>query len=557
MPSSITPTPPRVTCITHGVFELPTSTGEPIIFTVPAGYMLYIGEIAATAAIGNPGDWYLYLNASTAGVYRKINTTTWTLVTTLGGGEGGGTGTVTSVDVTVPSFLSVTGGPVTAAGTIEITLSGEAIPVDSGGLGVSTLTPYALIYGGTVPTGPVQSGTVGTAGQVLTSNGPDAIATFQDAPAGSGTVTEVTGSDEDGVEVSVASGTTTPGITVILTDISPDSVSTTGIDSSEGAYIDVATSMPALAIDVSKGKNTKTLGIDSTFTFSGVPSTGQTFKLSITNSDTTSHVFGIPSTFDINTQALVTEFTVLAGGTEEIAFTWDGSRYLGFGIPFSGYSAEEGIASAATTDIGASSSILVAITGTVTITSFGSAPAGTFRQGRFTGVLTLTHNGTSLIIPGGASIVTAANDRFEAYSLGSGNWIVTNYVPASQASVVSSAIAVGSAVSLSSTVASDVTSISLPAGDWDVEANVNFNLGSATLTTTVAGISLTTATIPTDGSEAYSGLQLTTTSALDSVTVSRKRVSVAVTTTVYLVAKQTFSAGTSGAFGSITARRAK
>jgi hypothetical protein len=45
--------------------------------------------------------------------------------------------------------------------------------------------------------------------------------------------------------------------------------------------------------------------------------------------------------------------------------------------------------------------------------------------------LTLTHNATSLILPGNANITTAANDRYEARSLGSGNWIVTKYQYAS------------------------------------------------------------------------------------------------------------------------------
>ncbi len=57
------------------------------------------------------------------------------------------------------------------------------LPVAGGGTGVSSLTAYAPIFGGTTSTGAVQSGTVGTAGQVLTSNGAGAIATFQDAPS--------------------------------------------------------------------------------------------------------------------------------------------------------------------------------------------------------------------------------------------------------------------------------------------------------------------------------------------------------------------------------------
>ena len=57
--------------------------------------------------------------------------------------------------------------------------------VAGGGTGVATFTAYAPIFGGTTATGALQSGTVGTAGQVLTSNGAGAVPTFQAASGGS------------------------------------------------------------------------------------------------------------------------------------------------------------------------------------------------------------------------------------------------------------------------------------------------------------------------------------------------------------------------------------
>ena len=85
------------------------------------------------------------------------------------------------------------------------------------------------------------------------------------------------------------------------------------------------------------------------------------------------------------------------------------------------------IASATTTDIGAATGDFVDITGTTTITGLGTKTAGVSRTVRFTGALTLTHNATSLILPGGADIVTAAGDVAEFRSLGSGNWLCTLY----------------------------------------------------------------------------------------------------------------------------------
>lgn len=100
------------------------------------------------------------------------------------------------------------------------------------------------------------------------------------------------------------------------------------------------------------------------------------------------------------------------------------------------HGAEDTVASATTCAIGATVSENVSITGTTTITGFGTVAAGTKRWGRFTGVLTLTHNGTSLILPGAANITTAAGDRFCAYSLGSGNWLVHSYTKANGEAVV-------------------------------------------------------------------------------------------------------------------------
>ncbi len=104
------------------------------------------------------------------------------------------------------------------------------------------------------------------------------------------------------------------------------------------------------------------------------------------------------------------------------------------------FPAEADVASGTTTNIGAAATSKVRITGTTTITAFDTVAAGIFRQGRFAGALTLTHNGTSLILPGAANITTATNDRYGALSLGSGNWIVLWYIKASGKAIISPAI---------------------------------------------------------------------------------------------------------------------
>ena len=85
------------------------------------------------------------------------------------------------------------------------------------------------------------------------------------------------------------------------------------------------------------------------------------------------------------------------------------------------------LASGATTDIGGQNSMFVEITGTTTITSLGSNYNGP-RFLRFTGALTLTHNSTTVNLPGAANITTAAGDTAIAVpNLAGTGWNVVNY----------------------------------------------------------------------------------------------------------------------------------
>ena len=87
------------------------------------------------------------------------------------------------------------------------------------------------------------------------------------------------------------------------------------------------------------------------------------------------------------------------------------------------------IASAATTDIGLQNTNFLRVTGNTTITSFGSNFKGP-RFLVFEGAVTLT-NSSTLVLPGGANITTAAGDVLIAIpgaTLGTADkWIVTAY----------------------------------------------------------------------------------------------------------------------------------
>ena len=90
------------------------------------------------------------------------------------------------------------------------------------------------------------------------------------------------------------------------------------------------------------------------------------------------------------------------------------------------------IASAGTLSLPAGGGGVYNITGTTTINGIGSAQGGRTVKLKFAGALTLTHNGTSFILPGAANITTVAGDTAEfineAAADGSGsNWRCFGY----------------------------------------------------------------------------------------------------------------------------------
>ena len=94
----------------------------------------------ATAANGlNSATTTVAVSSATAPTTGQVLTATsgsaatWQTPTASGG-------SVTSVAATVPSFLSVSGSPITTSGTLAISYSGTALPVLNGGTGVTTST---------------------------------------------------------------------------------------------------------------------------------------------------------------------------------------------------------------------------------------------------------------------------------------------------------------------------------------------------------------------------------------------------------------------------------
>lgn len=160
-------------------------------------------------------------------------------------------------------------------------------------------------------------------------------------------------------------------------------------------------------------------------------------------------------------------------------------------------------------------------------------------------ISTFEYNGTAfqLINPSRRLLGTATN-----------NSAVAGYV----GEYISSTVNSGAAVPATSTVNLNVTSISLTAGDWDASANIFTSAAAGTTTTGLLGsISQTSATAAGPGG--LSILNGISVSAGNSVgmALGTLRISLATTTTIYLVASVLFATSTLGVYGFIGARRAR
>jgi hypothetical protein len=112
-----------------------TTTPAITVSTSIAGVLKGNGTAISAASAGT--DYQAPITLTTTGTSGAATFVSNTLNIPQYSG-GGGSGTVTSVDATVPAFLSVTGGPITTSGTLAISYSGTALPIANGGTGQTT-----------------------------------------------------------------------------------------------------------------------------------------------------------------------------------------------------------------------------------------------------------------------------------------------------------------------------------------------------------------------------------------------------------------------------------
>jgi len=193
-----------------------------------------------------------------------------------------------------------------------------------------------------------------------------------------------------------------------------------------------------------------------------------------------------------------------------------------------------------------------------------STTAGVVTTADTSGVLALQTAGTTAISIDASQAVTLTGAITPSQTAGIVGTTTNNNANAgSVGEVVSSSVAVGSAVSLTTaataTSGKTITSISLTAGDWDVFGIVGINMAATTnFTASAGGINTVADTLNSlyeEETRFSYGAGGFVPNNVFSFAFPTTRVSIASTTTYYLIGYASFTISTATAFGRITARR--
>jgi hypothetical protein len=232
-------------------------------------------------------------------------------------------------------------------------------------------------------------------------------------------------------------------------------------------------------------------------------------------------------------------------------------------------------ATATTTPLWASTAQVQDWTGTPTITNLPAAPQPGVWRTVYPAAGTIFTDNANIDVQGDANFTASAGDKvyieaittttFKLYyrkKVGVVGTVTNDNAAAGLVGeYIESSLLVGSAVNLTSDVAANVTSISLTAGDWDVSAigRVHANNASTSFTQGLASISATSATL-----DAVNQVNTFSAAAVPgngvnyaALGVPSTRISLAATTTIYLVCRAKFTVSTAQAYGVISARRVR
>ena len=268
------------------------------------------------------GDWAIFNGTA----WQKIDQTN--TVTSVNGLTGAvNVGTVTSVAMTVPTGLSISGTPITASGTLALTFaSGYSIPTDTNQTNWSTAYTQTQQWNGgstnlVATTGRTSLGGTTVGQSMFTLTNPSAITfprfnadntvsalnaadfrTAIGAGSGTGTVSSVSVVSANGFAGTVADATTTPAIT-LTTSIS-------GMLKGSASALVAATS----GTDFSAGTSALTTGILKSTTSTGALTIAVAADFPTLNQNTTGTAAGLSATLAIASGGTNSTATPTAGG---------------------------------------------------------------------------------------------------------------------------------------------------------------------------------------------------------------------------------------------------
>lgn len=131
------------------VLNVPANKKLYFIFNNTTGGFAVTVKVTGQTGVSVPNGAKLILTSNGTDI---VNATSY--------GTSSSTGTVTSVAMTVPTFLSVSGSPITTTGTLAISLSGSALPVANGGTGATSAASAVSNLGALPAASPSYTGTL-------------------------------------------------------------------------------------------------------------------------------------------------------------------------------------------------------------------------------------------------------------------------------------------------------------------------------------------------------------------------------------------------------------
>lgn len=236
---------------TNSLFVVSSGSNSVVTMQPLTQAILTYNGVAGTAA----ASWDVQYTSNTIGVQSITGTANQVIASSSTG----------NITLSLPQSIATTSSP--TFGGLTLT---SALTVPNGGTGDQSFTAYAVLCGGTTSTAALQSiASVGTSGQVLTSNGAGALPTFQAAGAGSfvistqiftsgsGTYTPTAGAQWVWVRA-IAGGGQGGGCTTTTSQVN---VGSGGGSGAYGEFWEVATSR---AYSVGAGGSTGTSGTGQT-----------------------------------------------------------------------------------------------------------------------------------------------------------------------------------------------------------------------------------------------------------------------------------------------------